>query len=243
MTTTNGSLLALGADRSVFVGDLAATDWHRHGAPVLLIGLSGPIDVEPAGGPRERCRSALVAADVEHVLDPRGERVAVLYLEPDAPEFLGVRDRCLGDSAVAYDLAARPTGRGAFERRLLDFDIEGLIGASRGPVIDARIARTLPPLRSGAATDRQDLAGAARLSTSRFNHLFRAETGVSFRRYRLWTRLRGAVRSAATTRTLTDAALDGGFADSAHFSRVFRDMFGLTPSAVLKDLRHLDLHD
>ncbi|HEV7731823.1 MAG TPA: helix-turn-helix domain-containing protein [Candidatus Binatia bacterium] len=241
MTAT--SLLALGSDRSLYVGELPATDWHRHGAPVLLIGLSGPIDVALAGGPRERCRSAMVAADVEHVLDPRGERVAVLYLEPDAPEFLGVRARCLGSAAVAYDLAARPTGRGAFERRLLGFDIEGLVGVSRGPVIDARIARTLPSLRAGGDTDRQGMATAADLSTSRFNHLFRTETGVSFRRYRLWTRLRGAIRSAATTRTLTDAALDGGFADSAHFSRVFRDMFGLTPSAVLKDLRHLDLHD
>jgi AraC-like DNA-binding protein len=237
------SLVALGADRALYLGDLPATDWHRHGAPVLLIGLSGAIDVQVAGGPRERCRSAMVAADVAHVLDPRGERVAVLYIEPDAPEFRAVRDRCLGDADVAFDLARRPDDRSIVERRLERFDVEALVGASRGPLIDRRIARTLPPLRTGAVAGRDGMATVADLSASRFNHLFRAETGVSFRRYRLWTRLRGAIRSVASTRTLTDAALDGGFADAAHFSRVFRDMFGLTPSAVLKDLRRLHLLD
>lgn len=34
-------------------------------------------------------------------------------------------------------------------------------------------------------------------------------------------------------RDLTSAAAASGFADSAHFSRVFRGMFGLTPSEVL----------
>jgi hypothetical protein len=45
---TSHSLIALGRDRSLYAGDLPATDWHRHGAPVLLIDLSGPIDVEVA---------------------------------------------------------------------------------------------------------------------------------------------------------------------------------------------------
>ena len=38
---------------------------------------------------------------------------------------------------------------------------------------------------------------------------------------------------------LTDAALDGAFADSAHFSRMFRSTFGMTPSSVLRPLREV----
>jgi AraC-like DNA-binding protein len=238
---TSPSLILLGRDRSLYVGDLPATDRHRHGAPVLLIGLSGPIDVEVAGAPRERCRSALVAPDVDHVLDPRGERVAVLYLEPDAPEFAAVRD--LAGGGAAWNVATLPVDRAGFERRLVQFDVDGLLRRTRGTTIDRRIAGTLPAMRTHVARDRAALAGDAALSASRFNHLFREETGVSFRRYRLWTRLRGAIRSVGATRTLTDAAMHGGFADAAHFSRVFRDMFGLTPSTVLRDLGRLDLLD
>lgn len=42
---------------------------------------------------------------------------------------------------------------------------------------------------------------------------------------------------------LTQAALAGGFVDSSHFSRMFRQTFGMTPSSVLKPFArcHADL--
>ena len=40
---------------------------------------------------------------------------------------------------------------------------------------------------------------------------------------------------------LTDAALHGEFSDSAHFSRMFRQTFGMTPSSVLKPLKTVTL--
>jgi AraC-like DNA-binding protein len=41
--------------------------------------------------------------------------------------------------------------------------------------------------------------------------------------------------------TLTAAAQEGAFSDSAHFSRVFRQTFGMAPSAVLKPLVQVHL--
>ncbi len=35
-------------------------------------------------------------------------------------------------------------------------------------------------------------------------------------------------------KSLTDAALTAGFADSPHFSRTFRNMLGMTPSFVFQ---------
>ena len=34
--------------------------------------------------------------------------------------------------------------------------------------------------------------------------------------------------------SLTDAAVEAGFADAAHFTRTFRGHFGIPPSALLK---------
>ena len=45
----------------------------------------------------------------------------------------------------------------------------------------------------------------------------------------------------ATSPRLTDAALHGAFSDSAHFSRMFRQTFGMTPSSVLKPLKEVVL--
>ena len=88
---------------------------------------------------------------------------------------------------------------------------------------------------------RSGLASGVQLSASRFNHLFRAEMGVSLRSYRVWSQVRTAMAGLATQTRLTDAALHGAFSDSAHFSRTFRQTFGMTPSSVLKPLRKVTL--
>jgi len=64
---------------------------------------------------------------------------------------------------------------------------------------------------------------------------------VSFRSYRVWSQVRAAMAGLATQTRLTDAALHGAFSDSAHFSRTFRQTFGMTPSSVLKPLREVTL--
>ena len=46
-----------------------------------------------------------------------------------------------------------------------------------------------------------------------------------------------ALGGLAVSPRLTDAALEGAFVDSSHFSRTFRQTFGMTPSSVLKPLR------
>ncbi|MEA3002356.1 MAG: hypothetical protein QOH81_1144 [Sphingomonadales bacterium] len=76
-------------------------------------------------------------------------------------------------------------------------------------------------------------AGAACLSASRARHLFVEQTGLPFRTYLLWLRIRRAVELYAAGASLTEAAHEAGFADSAHFSRTFRRTFGL-PAAALR---------
>ena len=85
--------LTLGADRALYVGELPATGWHRHAAPVLLLGLSGRFAVHLAPGRVETCHSALIDAGVWHLFDPCGERVALVYLEPDCTEARSLRHK------------------------------------------------------------------------------------------------------------------------------------------------------
>jgi len=57
---------------------------------------------------------------------------------------------------------------------------------------------------------------------------------VSFRSYRIWCQVPAAMMGVEPVMNLTDAALQGAFADSSHFSRTFRSTFGITPSSVLQ---------
>jgi AraC-like DNA-binding protein len=76
-------------------------------------------------------------------------------------------------------------------------------------------------------------AGIACLSESRFSHLFVDQIGLPFRTYVLWRRLSSAVDRMASGASLTNAAHEAGFADSAHFSRTFLRMFGIPASVLL----------
>ncbi|MFD1333657.1 helix-turn-helix domain-containing protein, partial [Methylopila musalis] len=80
-------------------------------------------------------------------------------------------------------------------------------------------------------------ARAAGLSVSRLQHLFTAEIGVSFRRYRRWTRMRRAIAEIVGGASFTAAAHAAGYADQPHFARDFRRTFGAPASRSLSGVR------
>lgn len=59
---------------------------------------------------------------------------------------------------------------------------------------------------------------------------FRAAFGTSPYRYSVMRRLDCARAQIRRNRSLADVALAAGFADQAHFSRMFKDAFGVTPA-------------
>jgi len=143
MRATN--TLTLGTDRALYVGELPATGWHRHAAPVLLLGLSGRFAVHPAPGRVETCHSALIDMGVWHLFDPCGERVALVYLEPDSAEARSLRPWLGQQGGVVFDPAARTRTRGCTEARLRSFDLPTLLGQrfEAAAELDARVLRSL----------------------------------------------------------------------------------------------------
>ncbi len=59
---------------------------------------------------------------------------------------------------------------------------------------------------------------------------FRVMCGTSPYRYLLMRRLDFAREQLAQDRSLVEVAIEAGFADQAHFSRMFKATFGITPA-------------
>lgn len=74
----------------------------------------------------------------------------------------------------------------------------------------------------------EQIAEELALSESRFLHLFKDQMGIAWRPYLLWRRLICAVKLIITGKSATHAAYRAGFADSAHLSRTFKSMFGIS---------------
>ena len=81
-----------------------------------------------------------------------------------------------------------------------------------------------------------ELAHRLRLERTQALRLFKASTGMTFRRFKRWTGLQHAARLIVGGALVRTAALDSGFADTAHLTRTFKQDFGLTPSQALAGL-------
>ena len=69
------------------------------------------------------------------------------------------------------------------------------------------------------------------LSVPRLTQLFKQVTGTPIRRFRLWHRIYRAAEKVQDGMSLTEAAIEAGFADYSQFSRVYRELGGGSPSA------------
>lgn len=77
----------------------------------------------------------------------------------------------------------------------------------------------------------QELAALIGLSQSHFSHCFKASTGMAPHDWQMKARIEKAKQLIiADDQPLTHVAADAGFADNAHFSRVFRRYVGTSPT-------------
>lgn len=105
---------------------------------------------------------------------------------------------------------------------------------NKGGLAPWQVDRVKRHIESGLASriGLGDLARLTRLSTSYFAAAFRVSFGTSPHDYVCRRRVERAKELMAATDTpLCEIALDCGFADQSHLSRVFRRMTGHTPAA------------
>ena len=75
-----------------------------------------------------------------------------------------------------------------------------------------------------------DIADMAGLSYTYFSKKFKNTTGMRFKEYLNYVRLKQAATKLATTKlTVTDIAMSCGFNDSNYFKDAFKKTYGLSP--------------
>ena len=235
-----GSLWVLSA-----ASETAHAGSHSHHAIQITFSLDGWMELRSA---HERLdgRVVAVAADADHVFTASG-RAAFLFIEPESDAGRSMATLLEGRSLAALDLASvadlaeelTPENRAAPGRRSLTAIgktlVDRIAGSASGKPLDPRVQAMI-----GFASENLDkplslirATSHIGLSPSRLRHLFVTQTGLAFKTYLLWLRIRRALELYAAGASLTDAAHEAGFADSAHFSRTFRRTFGV-PAASLR---------
>lgn len=190
---------------------------------------------------------AVVAPDRLHAFEARG-LVALLFIEPEGRAGRALEKLMQGAPALAMSAEqvrdAPQRFKAAFEHptdpKLALCDAgraiaERISGHVRAVEPDRRVRQIIKWASDhlDGALAIKDVAPTIGLSPSRASHLFVEETGLPFRTYVLWLRVMRAVDAHIQGASLTEAAQQAGFADSAHLSRTFKRMFGM-PAASLQ---------
>ena len=203
-----------------------------------------------ASAPWLEAPAVMVLPHHPHAFDGLGSEVVMLFVEPETIAGRALIARAAGNglSTIADPSALRQADAllqacvaGADDAALMRGALalmERLAGHAPAPAaIDRRITVALDWIHAhlDAPISLGQAAAVAYLSPSRFRHLFVAQTGISFRAYLLWSRVRSAIAQGLAGGSWTEAAQQAGFADSAHLSRTCRRMFGIAPTALGRD--------
>lgn len=237
----DGGFFALGRARGVVPP-------HAHHAIQIVLALDGEVAVCDQDERWRAGRGIIIGPDVEHSYDSRGALGAMLFVDPESTEGIWL------GSSLGQEITLVPERRvmACVEqlRRFQESPLESLelgalirhcvqslsAGAPPARRIDPRVTKVLRQIQQSddLRISLEAAAAAAFLSPSRFAHLFKQQLGLPFRRYLLWRKLTRAMLVIGQEGTATAAAHAADFADAAHLTRTFCQMFGIPPSVMLR---------
>lgn len=81
----------------------------------------------------------------------------------------------------------------------------------------------------------EHIASQVAISPDRLRHLFKENIGITFKNYIKWQKIRKAFYLLQKTPqlSLAQVAIESGFSDQAHMSRVIKENFGHSPKSLL----------
>lgn len=251
------SVLLLHPEKNIisFMAHDAQVEVHRHHCFQILLGMSASFDSNIGGVLHTKRRALLINQNMTHACNGLGGSNLIFFI--DAESRTGWQLRQMLDGQPILDLTemwleAKPHSPAMeeirawpHERRLaVAEEALALVTADVQPVntrdsrIEQAIAWVEQHLHEKIALP--DVAAQIHLSPERTRHLFVQEAGVSFSQFLMWKRIKAAIVYAVRDgANLTGAAANSGFADQAHFCRLFKRTFGIPAGGLLQNSRSI----
>ena len=221
---------------------------HAHHAIQIVMAMDGLVTTSGQDGQWREGAGVVVRPDAVHSFDAQGALGAMFFVDPESNEGAWLHASLTQDITIVPDarLVEPVAALRAFAERPLEAIEPGAlirqcvqaIGPGGPPArrMDPRVSKVLQQIQKAdeLRISLEDAAALAFLSPSRFAHLFAEQMGLPFRKYVLWRKLTRAMVAISGSRTMADAAHGADFADAAHLTRTFYQMFGMAPSALMR---------
>jgi AraC-like DNA-binding protein len=249
----SGHLMLITPERVFYAGLLGRPRQRCSGAFNIYVSFEGGLWLTTADGRESYGEMVAVLPNVRHTIASDHRSVLSIVIEPESVPPGALEDlakRLTGPEGEAFTSRIRAAYLELREHHAGDefssaeFDTLCLGEALPRRELDARVTRAILQIGkfSGEPVTAASCAAEAGLSPSRFLHLFKEETGISFRSFRAWKRARHLLHFANQDINLAHLAQDIGYPDSTHFSHSIRRFYGLKPRAIFSGSRDLAIY-
>jgi AraC-like DNA-binding protein len=249
----SGHLMLISPERVFYAGLLGRPRERCPGAFHVYVALKGGLWLLTADGVESYGELVAVAPNVRHTIASDYRSAICIVIEPESvragtfdeweKRLAGAERGLFADRIrAAYERLRSCAGRADLSSAALDRMCFGEALPRRA--LDPRVARAIAQMTRfcGEPATAASCASEAGLSASRFLHLFKQETGISFRSFRAWKRARHLLHFANQDLNLAHLAQDIGYPDSTHFSHSIRRFYGLKPRAIFSGSRDLAIY-
>jgi len=249
----SGHLMLITPERVFYAGLLGRPRERCPGAFHIYVAIEAGLWLTTANSRESYRELAVVPPNVRHTIASDYRSAICLVIEPEsvrAGAFEELAERLSGADAQLFAQRIRAAYGELRQRQRSDditsaeFDTMCFGEALPRRTLDARVVRAIAQIGRfcGDPVTAASCAAQAGLSSSRFLHLFKQETGISFRAFRAWKRARHLLHFANQDLNLAHLAQDIGYPDSTHFSHSIRRFYGLKPRAIFLGSRDLAIY-
>jgi len=232
-------------DWGMFIGKFSDNLFHKHYAIQITIPLFEEIQIESLRKQIKTKKATIVPSNVEHNVNSNYPFTLLLInpikifvnsneiFEPELDPINKIQS--LSKDLINSNLKAK-------EFKVQIGNIINELSKDNANQIDDRILKSVEYLKQNKErkVSLTEVAQICHLSESRLLHLFKSETGITFRRAQLWNKISESISSLFQS-SITETAYKFGFSDSAHYSRTFKENFGFTPKTFLKNSQFIQV--
>ncbi|MCK7543919.1 AraC family transcriptional regulator [Marinobacter bryozoorum] len=253
-------LVILGREAAFLGTCLSRQEVYRTTQELMLVCLHGEMVIQPGAGNSIVTRSCLVPPGVlldQTRIDTRKAVMGLCFLQPFSQDYPALASLMVpleegicyrhpdeDDLIRAMTRARNQPGISAgtavkrIRQALIPERLRGLTFREFDPRVLAVARRIRTSLHNAPPLAR--LAREVDLSESRLEKLFKEQAGLPITQYRVRYRVFISTIIMALGYSVTEAALLAGFSNSAHLSRCYRQVNGLTPSSTFLSPPYLD---
>lgn len=221
-------------DKGVFRFELEeiSTDFHAHPAIEIVLASHGSFTLNTPEKAYPNLNFAVIRANQKHSIEAVDCQIKLVMLEHRE---VGIKAD-LASYGILFNQKLYVEKAGNSDVELNGSILDALAEREVSNDYEDRINTCIAVFKNESleySSMIQKLKSLVYLSESRLSHIFKAQVGISLKRYLVWSRLKRTIHTVLNrNENLFSAALTCGFYDQAHLTKAFKEMLGITPSAV-----------